>query len=145
MGGIWNEIIGQLTLLYPTRLIYCNSIVLKTNTTIHIDLDRMYQIIFNLLSNATRYSPNETPIYLSFNLEPGYFRIIVEDFGPGIPQNILFSIGKPFIQSDTVYSTAGTGLGLYIVKNIVQAHQGHFLVVTGSSGTTICVCFPSSE
>lgn len=70
------------------------------------------------------------------------FQVDVEDYGTGIPQEALYQLGQPFTHVSTIYSTSGTGLGLYIVKNIVLAHEGMLEIHTREKyGTLVSVLF----
>ena len=99
--------------------------------------------MFNLVSNAVKNSSTEKPINLSFILEPNCLKVVVEDFGVGIPPSIIFKLGKPFIYDNKISASQGTGLGLFIVTNIVQAHKGQISFHTHENfGTTVCVQLP---
>ena len=103
-------------------------IVLEKGRDSRVSLDRsaMRIVLNNLLENAARYSPPNTKIHLRLHRELRSCRIDVKDSGSGITGKDLKNIFKMFWRSSegTNSSVRGTGLGLYIVQNIVKDHQG---------------------
>ena len=93
---------------------------------IHIDPDRMTQVMTNLLSNAAKFSPDNGVIELSARRSDAGIRITVKDQGKGIPLEFQSRIFEKFTQADTSDSRhiTGTGLGLHISKTIVECHGG---------------------
>ena len=80
------------------------------------------QIVSNLLGNAIKYSPDETPIELRVTERPGEVTISVTDQGPGIPSHALEKIFERFERlDDHKRPQAGTGLGLYIARALATA------------------------
>jgi signal transduction histidine kinase len=94
---------------------------------IEADRDRIAQVICNLLDNALKFTKASKMIFLIINKkkgeEDGKEQVIVsvKDTGNGIPKEVLPKLFSKFTTSD---SNTGTGLGLYICKNIIQAHEG---------------------
>src|SRR4030042_2183138 len=108
------------------------------------DKDKIKQVILNLLTNAIKYNhpggiikvtANATPIDLSFS---------IQDNGEGIPSEYLPRLFDSFYRvPNKERGTKGTGLGLTICKQIVEAHNGKIEVSsTVSQGTTFTVQFP---
>lgn len=89
-----------------------------------LDRDRITQVLINLLSNAIKYSPEGTTVHLSADTKDGSLRIRVRDQGRGVPQSHQQAIFERFKQVTKGDSTTGTGLGLPICKEIVEAHSG---------------------
>jgi signal transduction histidine kinase len=90
-----------------------------------VDAQRLKQVIRNLLSNASRFSPEGGTIAVEMDASPDLARIIVRDEGPGIPADELETVFDKFIQSSyTKTGAGGTGLGLSICAEIVDAHDG---------------------
>jgi K+-sensing histidine kinase KdpD len=88
------------------------------------DWDRLGQVLDNLLVNADRYAPAETPIEI--HVAPGVRGTVVTrviDHGPGVPADMRDRIFERFVR-DEQSGTEGTGLGLSIVNGIVEAHAG---------------------
>lgn len=87
------------------------------------DPDRLQQVLANLLDNARKNSPPESPVTLSLASTPTTARIVVEDRGAGIDPEALELVFEKFVRGRTG-SVTGTGLGLYISRRIVEAHEG---------------------
>ncbi len=100
--------------------------------TIQVDIDRMRVALQNLLSNAVKYSPPESSVEVRVEPQPGAVTIVVEDQGYGIPaEEIPYIFDKYYrgVRPETK-NTPGTGLGLYIVKQIAELHGGSVEVVS---------------
>ncbi len=101
------------------------------------DETRLKQILRNLFANALRYSPEKSPIRITANIEPGkhMVRVNVIDYGPGIPPDKQEAIFDKFVrlERDMHGNTRGSGLGLYITQQLVEAMNGKITVK--SSGT----------
>ena len=106
------------------------------------------QIITNLLSNALKFTPEGGSIALSAHPTGcGGFEIAVSDTGVGIPSDQIDRVLLPFEQIDNRYSrsTGGTGLGLALVKGLVELHGGSLRVdSTVGHGTTVTASFPAA-
>lgn len=87
---------------------------------------RLQQIMANLLSNATKYSPAGGVVKVRLKGLPDRARVEVEDAGPGIPEAFHSRVFHKFAQSQVgnTRQTSGTGLGLSIAKAIVELHHG---------------------
>ena len=119
---------------------------------IKADHQYLHQILLNLLSNAFKYSPKQTPVviraFLQHDLdgksENGYTCICVQDAGLGVPPAEIPLLFEKFVRlkRDLVGSVSGTGLGLYICKQLVEAMQGRIWVEsTGVAGQGSCFAF----
>ncbi|MEM7282881.1 MAG: HAMP domain-containing sensor histidine kinase [Pseudomonadota bacterium] len=96
-------------------------------TVLNIDEARVTLMLKNLLSNALRYSSDSAePISIEVTTDKHSCKISVADHGPGIAPAQAAFIGEPFHRADPsrTRGTGGTGLGLYLVKTIAQAHGG---------------------
>ncbi|MCL5094257.1 MAG: ATP-binding protein [Patescibacteria group bacterium] len=112
------------------------------------DKDRMYQIFYNLLDNAIKYSLPNGIIEAEFKTGDGKGIVSVSDNGAGIPpveQKKLFTKFAKINSTLEIFSS-GTGLGLYIVKNLVLAHNGRiWLQSRKNKGTSFFVEFPIAK
>lgn len=90
------------------------------------DRNRLMQVMDNLMSNASKFSPKGGEIIVSLRRHHDGVRISVRDFGSGIPQAAQATIFDKFTQADSsdTRSKGGTGLGLSIAKLIVEEHNG---------------------
>jgi PAS domain S-box-containing protein len=94
------------------------------------DRDRLIQVVSNLVNNAIKYSPDGGTVTLSTRAEGGYALISVTDTGLGIPADEIGHVFERFrrVRSGAAQSIPGTGLGLTIVKQIVEMHGGKIWV-----------------
>ncbi len=110
------------------------------------DADRLQQVFANLLDNARKNAPPDTPIRLGLDRVDGHARIVVEDEGGGIEPDQMERIFEKFVRGRDG-SVTGTGLGLYISRRIVEAHGGRLFAEARSGERTRFVvelpCQPS--
>ena len=95
---------------------------------VHLDRDRIGQVISNLLENAVKYSPDGGPIRVSAERRGGEVEVFVSDTGVGIPPEHRDHVFERFYQADGEAGRrrfGGLGLGLYISRAIIDAHGGH--------------------
>lgn len=116
--------------------------------TIEIDVSKMEQVINNLIANAVKYSFVGTKIYVTIFGKKNDMVISIQDEGQGIKkeeQNLLFTA----FQKTSTKPTAGesrTGLGLYIVKRIIDAHKGKIWCESEYSvGSTFYISLPKNK
>ncbi|MHB8110148.1 MAG: DUF4118 domain-containing protein [Syntrophorhabdaceae bacterium] len=83
------------------------------------------QVLINLLENAAKYSPPDTPILISVEQREEEILVTVADSGPSIPGSHKEQIFTKFYRQDSSHHVSGTGLGLSICKGIIEAHGGH--------------------
>ena len=97
---------------------------------ITIDRNKMIQVVSNLLSNAVKYSPDGGDIHITMEDRGARFYVSVSDQGLGIPTDALPKIFEKFyrVDSPAVKKIGGTGIGLSIVKYIVELHGGGLTV-----------------
>ncbi|MFN7135517.1 MAG: sensor histidine kinase, partial [Myxococcales bacterium] len=108
----------------------------------HWDRLRIEQVITNLLSNAVKYAPGK-PIEVTVGGSGDWVTVTVTDHGMGIPSDAVPRIFDRFERAVSSRSYGGLGLGLYISRQIVEAHGGSIDVRTGEGeGTTFVVRLP---
>jgi signal transduction histidine kinase len=121
------ELIDDLTELYgyvgAERSIALESRVPR-ELGVDADLNRLRQVIANLLDNALKYTPAGGRVWIEAVPEDEGVRIVVRDTGPGIPAAELPRIWERLYRGDRSRSTPGLGLGLSLVQAIVRAHGG---------------------
>jgi signal transduction histidine kinase len=124
------------------------SIFLDQNDEI-IDVDgdksRLDQVVTNLVSNASKYSPDNSEIRLSVSADDESCIIEVADKGIGISVEDQEKLFTPFFRSDNpeTRQVSGTGLGLVICKQIIELHGGTMIVRSSRGrGTTVRVELP---
>jgi signal transduction histidine kinase len=96
---------------------------------IQADTIRLAQVIDNLFENAIKYAPG-SKISISLQVKENWQVITFSDFGPGIPPKNTQFIFERFYRVPGQRNKSGTGLGLFICRQIVQAHQGRISVTT---------------
>jgi signal transduction histidine kinase len=114
------------------------------------DRDRLKQVLVNLISNASKYSPANSEVIVTLGKQGGQARLIVTDNGPGIPQEDLPYIFERFYRGEKSRIRSkdgkGFGLGLSIAFWIVRGHEGRIEVSSQvGKGTTFCVWLPLSD
>lgn len=112
--------------------------------TIVGDRDRLSQVMSNLISNAIKYSPEGGEIKISGQIRPEQVVICVQDQGPGIAQEDVPHVFERFYRAEeAARHTKGAGLGLYLTRAIVEAHQGRIWVEPRTeAGARICFSVP---
>jgi signal transduction histidine kinase len=91
------------------------------------DRVRLSQVFENLFGNALKYAPG-SPIRVGMTHDARRLRVVVEDHGPGIPEEYLPFVFERFYRVPADSSSTGTGLGLYICSQIIKAHHGKIWV-----------------
>ena len=112
---------------------------------IYGDADAITEAIENIISNAIRFSSEKKEIQVFTYAKDNFSCVSVKDNGIGIDQNDLNKIFDPFYRSENakVQKIEGTGLGLPIVKHIIEAHKGKILIESNpEKGSTFTLCFP---
>ena len=104
------------------------------NIFAEVDPEKMKQAISNLLSNALKYSTITKKIFIRLFKTSNNIHIEVEDQGIGIPENQLSQIFEKFYRVDQKENISGTGLGLTVVKEIIEAHKGKISVESKLGG-----------
>lgn len=109
------------------------------------DRDRLEQLLYNIISNSIKYTPNGGKIEVFISELYGMVSIRVKDTGIGIPEKDLGRLFERFYRVDKARSRAkgGTGLGLAISKSIVEAHSGTISIASEvGKGTEVTVNLP---
>lgn len=115
------------------------------------DADRLQQVVWNVLSNAAKFTPNGGKVEISVSQTAGHVQLQVEDSGPGIDPTFLPHVFERFRQADgsTTRTHGGLGLGLAIVRHLIELHGGTIAVENreDQSGAifTIRLPLPSGE
>ncbi len=93
---------------------------------IEVDAARVGQVLENLVANALKYAPPDTPITIGASASGEWVLVTVDDEGVGIPESDLALVLEPFHRARNVRESniQGTGLGLFICRRLVEAHAG---------------------
>lgn len=117
----------------------------ETNKQVWGDRLRIGQVITNLVSNAMKYAPSSESILLQSSADADRLQFCVQDFGPGLPQELHAKIFDPFyrVERNDGRATSGLGLGLHIAAEIIKRQQGHIWVESEEGkGATFCFMLP---
>jgi signal transduction histidine kinase len=110
-----------------------------------VDPGAMERVFGNLLSNAVKYAPGAPDIYVRGWLDSDTLNVSVRDTGIGIDQEDLSQLFEPYFRAQSATGIAGTGIGLNIVREIVDLHGGKITVDSvAGEGSTFTVRLPSS-
>ncbi len=112
--------------------------------TCFADRDRMAQVVSNLMSNASKYSPESSEILVTMSADKDTIYMSVKDAGIGISEQDQKQLFTSFFRADNEATRAapGTGLGLVIVKGIVEMHRGRIWIESEyGKGTTVNIQF----
>ena len=110
-----------------------------------LDADAIEKIVTNLLSNAVKFTPPDGAVVLSLTTAARELTIAVRDSGPGIPADRLQQVFERFYQVDESVTSIqpGTGIGLSLVKELVELQRGTVTVASDASGTVFTVMLPA--
>ena len=108
------------------------------------DENRLTQVFSNLISNAIKYSPNGGEIRINGQIKPEKVVVCISDTGPGVsPGDIQRVFDRFYRASDTARLTKGAGLGLYLTRAIIEAHNGSIWVdPKANEGGRFCFSLP---
>ena len=149
------------TLVEPFRIfagernIKIEEYIRMSDSNLMFDEDAMHKVFTNLMSNAIKFTPDggQVRLYIASLYKDGHpqLYISVSDTGSGVPEEDLQKIFNRFYQSKgqikyPVYGQAGTGVGLYLCKRIVQMHGGEIVARNNHSiGCSFRIMLPLSE
>ncbi len=122
----------------------------EASIPVNIDPNKLAMAVSNLLDNAIKYNLKSGSVTVRIERlkDKPYVQISIQDTGIGIPQDQLTKVFKKFFRADNAVKvqTEGTGLGLYIVKNIIKRHGGGISVQsTVGRGTTFYLTIPTDS
>jgi len=119
LGALATELVAQTHVLrgHPVELDVCRCVG-------NVDAPKVERMLENLLSNAVRYSPADGRIWLRVREADGGTLLVVEDEGPGVPDEVKESIFEPFQRGLDASTLPGTGIGLSLVARFAELHGG---------------------
>ncbi|RZM11507.1 MAG: HAMP domain-containing histidine kinase, partial [Pedobacter sp.] len=119
-----------------------------SETILRVDKDKFDKIIFNILSNAVKYTPKGGNIHISTFLSPRNFHIEIKDSGLGIPKEQHKHIFKRYFRAKNVVNSneVGFGIGLMVTRELVKLHSGDIWFDSNvGEGTTFHIKFPITD
>ena len=109
------------------------------------DQKLLFQVLSNLMSNAAKYSPDAGIVRLAARRQDDEILVTVEDNGVGIPERDRERLFERYFRGSNVSGIVGTGIGLYLVKIVVDLHGGSITLATREAqGSTFLVTLPVS-
>jgi signal transduction histidine kinase len=142
ISDLIEEVIGFFRLEAEKRNIKLTT-NLNYNLLIYVDEERIKQVLTNLLTNAIKFSPDNSEIIISADASGGSLTVKICDQGAGIPRSKQDIIFEKFVKYG---NKEGTGLGLAISKSIIEAHRGIIGVESdGQSGSSFYFSLPLGE
>ncbi|GAA0178664.1 HAMP domain-containing sensor histidine kinase [Clostridium sediminicola] len=121
---------------------------IEEDIIVFMDMDKIKQIIYNLLSNANRYTDYEGEVTISLEKRDSSIILKVKDNGIGISEKDMKNIFERFYRTDLSRNreTGGAGIGLTIVKTLTEAHEGKISVQSEEGkGSTFILLFPNDK
>jgi signal transduction histidine kinase len=120
----------RVTLFGPSRLpIYADAIQIRS-------------ALGNVIRNALAYSPAVSPVDVALQRQPAFATVTIRDRGPGISAPERGEIFNAFVRGSTSLHRNGVGLGLFIARRIIEAHEGRIWFESGRQGTAFYVHLP---
>jgi signal transduction histidine kinase len=106
--------------------------------------EALRHVLLNLLDNAVKYGPNEQTVRVALDVRDGEVVLSVADEGPGVPVREREQIWAPFLRGAAARAKGGSGIGLTIVREVVEQHGGRCWVEPASSdgGARFVVTLP---
>ncbi len=142
---IAEEVVKKIKPLVEKKKLTLNLDFPSTSLYVLGDEDKIHQVFLNLLDNSIKYTPENGEIHILLEEEEKNILVKVKDSGIGIPPEEIPRIFERFYRVDKTRSRkyGGTGLGLTIVKHIIEAHHGGIWVESEpSQGTCFCFTLP---
>lgn len=113
---------------------------------VNVDKKVISLILTNLLSNAIKYTKDNPQISVKMEQDDGWLHILVKDNGIGIPYEELPRIFERYFRASTATGIPGTGIGLNLVKDLVEVYQGKIEVNSNTNqGTEFSVSLPVTK
>ena len=124
-GNLVSDCVGDLQVHAQSRNIQLTLNSASDRCAVFIDPLAIRRVVQNLLDNAIKFTADGGEVKISLAAEKEYLKLTVEDFGAGIEQDVLSKLFQPFTQGASGRRYAlGSGLGLYLCRQIVEAHRG---------------------
>jgi PAS domain S-box-containing protein len=142
MGDIVREVVLRMSVLFEAVGLSIPALEVQEKVFGFWDRFRIEQVIGNLLTNAIRYGRGK-PIELRIRREEEHVLVSIKDQGYGIAKEDLLRIFDRFERAAYTSELAGLGLGLFISREIIEAHDGHIFVESElDEGSTFHICIP---
>ncbi|GIV63777.1 MAG: ATP-binding protein [Chloroflexota bacterium] len=143
LESLINDLLTRLALHHPGLIIHTD--IEQPLKPIQGDPRRLVQVFENLLTNAEKYAP-ASPVYITIKSVKNGVKVEIRDEGPGIPEKYQERIFDRFFRvPDQQTNVHGSGLGLFICRQIIQAHHGEITLTSKvGEGTTFHIFLPET-
>jgi signal transduction histidine kinase len=141
LGTRWQAVVDELKDANPERRIVCD---IANTSPVSGDPGRLQQLLSNLVANALVHGAEDTPVVVRVTNDAAHVVLTVSNDGNPIPEHLQRKVFEPYWRPPTSAPGGGLGLGLFICKQIVEAHAGTLEVCsTAEQGTCFTVRIPS--
>lgn len=137
------EIVSSFDALYRDKSIELELYVREPVTPAFVDPEVLEKILLNVLSNAYKFTPNNGYVSVELRQTDGMLYVTVTNTGPGLSREELGRVFELFYQASNSSETTGSGIGLHLVKHLVELHHGEVRIdsVPGKD-TTVEILLP---
>ena len=142
LSKLLNEVVSEMQPIADTSK---NNLVLKIKEDNELLLDKMQmkRVLKNLIQNAILYGKSNSDIEIKLSEKDKNALIKVKDYGKGIPKEDIAKVFNKYFSANKKFRKIGTGLGLYLSKAIVEAHEGTLVVQSEENKyTEFCITLP---
>jgi signal transduction histidine kinase len=136
VGDVLETVQSMMLPLAKQRSITLRVDAVSASVMAYVDRERVLRVLGNLLGNAIKFSPRNTRVSIKVKSDAQFVNIAIHDAGPGIPEERLTGLFDNFWQSQKT-AEQGAGVGLAVVKTIVEAHGGKVRAENNSTGGCI--------
>jgi signal transduction histidine kinase len=140
MVEVTENIVKKMSALAEKKGVELKIVTNRTSCIVIGDIMTLERVFFNLLQNAITHTPEHGTITVELKKDTGHVKIIIKDTGKGIADKDLPHVFERFYKGE---SSNGTGLGLPIVKEIIESHRGSVSIRSKIGvGTEVCIKIP---
>jgi signal transduction histidine kinase len=143
IAALINDVMELYEPLAEAKLLHFETAI-HTKLIVAGDRDLLFQALANLLDNAIKYTPDAGRIQLTLKNEAGQVSLQLCDSGPGIPAVEHEHIFQRFYRLEQSRTTPGNGLGMSLVKAVMQRHHFDIQLRDNNPGLCVCIYFPSA-
>ena len=142
---IVKKAIINFKLNFPGYKVFVENNIIPESRIILADNEKLQQVFTNLLNNSAKFSSSLTPIVMSLTEDKDFIFISITDYGKGIRKKEQSKVFQEFFK-ESGNTKEGMGIGLYLVKSIIENHQGTISLTSKlHKGTIITIQFPKKK
>lgn len=144
--GVIDRSMLEVMLVYPSHKFLFKNNIGRQPINVNIDDEKITQVFVNVLNNAAKYSKQRTTVNVELKQTNNYLITTINDKGSGIGKKDLSKIFIRFYRGRNIKEKEGMGLGLYIAKNIMKAHNGDIRITSSvGKGTQVAILLPHDK